>query len=308
VDLDLDYHGARLLEWLHGQPDHNHLYSDVTGFISEEGLPEECGRPLVEHLQDQGLVRTAIGLDGRPDSMITPKGIAHLHEIRAQRRDLALRAHTLRRQMLQWLYGEEQITDMAPPDWSGFLGSDEAHMLGEPFAMREVEQVASYLNNKNLITGPSTGEAETGVVRPMLTDDGHDCVLEFGGNVSDYLGRRNTGPVSTYIANNSGNVAVASAHFAQNVTTGLDASKLIELAAAVRQALPVLGLPPDQHSALEGHAEELHDAASSPQPDKGNLRRLVDAIMAGLNKAATPVATAIATSLGNEAVRAITGH
>ncbi|HWG63398.1 MAG TPA: hypothetical protein VG253_17010 [Streptosporangiaceae bacterium] len=142
----------------------------------------------------------------------------------------------------------------------------------------------------------------------MLTDDGHDCVLEFGGNVSDYLGRRNTGPVSTYIANNSGNVAVASAHFAQNVTTGLDASKLIELAAAVRQALPVLGLPPDQHSALEGHAEELHDAASSPQPDKGNLRRLVDAIMAGLNKAATPVATAIATSLGNEAVRAITGH
>ncbi len=309
MDLDVDRHGTRLLEWLHGRPDHEHVYSDVTEFLVKEGLPEECGRPLIEHLRGQGLVRTAIGLDDRPDSMITPKGIAHLHEIRARRRDPALRARTLRRQMLQWLYGQEQITDMAPADWSGLLASGKAHLLGEPFAINEVRQAASYLSDKNLITGASVEEDGPGMVRPMLTDDGRDCVLESGGDVAHYLGRQNGGTMNnTYIGSNSGNVAVGSKRFAQNVTSGLDTSRLIDLAAAVRQALPVFGLSQDQYSVLEGYADELHDAASSPQPDKGNLRRLVDAIMAGLNKAATPVATAIATGLGNDAVRAITGH
>ena len=72
---------------------------------------------------------------------------------------------------------------------------------------------------------------------------------------------------------------------------------------------------------LNGTRETLERAAAEFDPDVldgveavrvveqlGVIRRLVDAIMAGLNKAATPVATAIATSLGNEAVRAITGH
>ena len=127
--------------------------------------------------------------------------------------------------------------------------------------------------------------------------------------MADYLRRQNGGTMNnTYIGNNSGNIAVASQHFAQNVTSGLDTSKLIDLAAAVRQALPVFGLSEDQYSVLEGYVDELHDTASSPRPDKGNLRRLVDAIMDGLNKAATPVATAIATGLGDDAVRAITGH
>lgn len=282
--------------------------SALTEFISGEGLLEECGQPLAEHLQSQGLVRTAIGLDGRPDSMITPKGVAYLHRMRAQRQEPAVRARALRQCMLQWLYRQEQNTDMAPPDWSGFLTSDGAHVLGEPFTRKEAEQAASYLSNKNLITAFSIDQAGLGWVGPTLTDDGRDCVLEFGGSVSGYLGRHDRGSVHTYIGTNSGNVAVSSEHFTQNVTTGLDTSKLLELAAAISQALPVLGLTPDQHSEIEGYAVELHNAASAAQPDRGKLRGLADAIMTGLTKAATPVATAIATGLGNDAVRAITGH
>jgi hypothetical protein len=309
VNLDLEHHGTRLLEWLYRQPGHDHQFSDVTEFISMEGLPEDCGRPLVDYLREQGLVRTAIGLDGRPDSMITPKGIAHLHRTRAQHQDPAVRAHTLRSQMLQWLYRHEQVNDMAPPDWSSFLASDEASGLGEPFTLKEMEQAASYLSNKSLITGVDIAEAEPGWVRPMLTDNGRDCVLDYGGRVADYFGRLNGGTVNTtYIGSNSGNVAVGSEYVKQNVTTGLDTSKLLELAAAVSQALPVLGLTPDQHSRLEGYAMELHDAAGAAQPDRGKLRGLVDAVMAGLTRAATPVATAIATGLGNDAVRAISGH
>jgi hypothetical protein len=143
----------------------------------------------------------------------------------------------------------------------------------------------------------------------MLTDNGRDCVLDYDGRAADYLDRLSRGTMNTtYIGSNSGNVAVGSENVTQNVTTGLDTSKLLELAAAVTQALPVLGLTPDQHSELKGYAVELHDAAAAAQPDRGKLRGLVDAVMTGLTRAATPVATAIATGLGNDALRAITGH
>jgi hypothetical protein len=132
-----------------------------------------------------------------------------------------------------------------------------------------------------------------------------------GGGMPEHLARAQQGGImnnNTYIADNAGNIAVGSEHFTQNATSGLDTGKLLELAAAIRQALPVLGLAPDQYADLEGQAAELDAAASAPQPEKGKLRALVDAILTGLTKAATPLATAIAAGLGDDAVRAITGH
>ena|SRR5260221_14206785 len=94
----------------------------------------------------------------------------------------------------------------------------------------------------------------------MLTDDGRDCVLDYAGRVQDYLDQQNKGVMSgTYIGNNSGNVAVGSTNFTQNVITGLDTSKVLEFAAAVRQALPVLGLAEDEQSALVRGVEDLAD-------------------------------------------------
>jgi hypothetical protein len=125
--------------------------------------------------------------------------------------------------MLQWLYRQEQATGMhgmAPPDWTGFLDSDDARFLGERFGQAEVEQAASYLNGRDLITAFRVDQAVPGWVRPRLTDDGRDCVLDFGGNIADYLNRHSGGSVNTYIGSNSGNVAVGSKHFTQNVTTG----------------------------------------------------------------------------------------
>jgi hypothetical protein len=43
-------------------------------------------------------------------------------------------------------------------------------------------------------------------------------------------------------------------------------------------------------------------------PDHGRLKRLVDALMSGVTKAAPSAAASVAVALGNEAVQAITGH
>ena len=313
MDLDLEYHGTRLLEWLYDQPQPQQgvTYFDFTEFTIAEELPEGSDLALAEHLQAQELVRAIRPLTDRPAARITAAGIAHLQGIQARRRDPASLARTLQQRMLQWLYRHEQaagMDGMAPPDWTGFLGSDGARILGEQFSRAEVEQAASYLSNRNLITAFSIDQVGPGWVRPRLTDEGRDCVLEFSGSTSDYLNRRNGGSVNTYIGNNSGNVAVGSENFTQNVTTGLDTTKVLDFAAAVSQALPVLGLAHDQQSELGDYAVELQAAVGASQPDKGKLRGLIDAIITGLTKAATPLATGIATGLGNDAIRAITGH
>ena len=311
MDLDLEYHGTRLLEWLYNQPDYDRTYFDVAEFTTAEYLREGSDRALAEHLQGQGLVKAILPLDGLPGAIISAGGIARLQGIQARRRDPAFRPRTLQQRMLQWLYRYEQVVGMdgmAPPDWTGFLDSDGARFLGERFNLAEVEQAASYLGGRNLITAFSIDEAGPGWVRPRLTDDGRDCVLDFSGSTSDYLNRQKGGSVNTYIGNNSGNVAVGSENLTQNVTTGLDTTKLLEFAAAVGQALTVLGLTCDQQSELQGYAIELQAAANASEPDKGKLRALIDAIMTGLMKAATPLATGIATGLGNDAIRSITSH
>ncbi len=311
MDLDLEYHGTRLLEWLHEQSEYDRAYFEVVDFTTAEDLPEASGRALAEHLQAQGLVKAVLPVSGRPAAIISPGGIARLQEILGRRRDPACRARTLQQRMLQWLYRYEQavpVGGMAPPDWTGFLDSEGARFFGEQFSRAEVEQAASYLSGRNLITAFSIDQAGRGWFQPKLTDDGRDCVLEFSGSALDYLNRRHGGSVNTYIGHNSGNIAVDSENFAQNITTGLDKTKVLEFAAAVSQALPVLGLAHDQRFELQGYAVELQAAAGAAQPDRGKLRGLVDAIMTGLTKAATPLATGLATGLGNDAIRAITGH
>lgn len=311
MDLDLEYHGTRLLEWLCNQPGSGRTYVDIVEFTTAEDLPDGSDRALAEHLQAKGLVKAILPLNGLPEAVITGAGIASLQKTQARRRDLGFRVRVLRAHMLEWLFRYEQANGangMAPPDWSGFLDSDDARFYGERFSLAEVEREASYLSGRNLITAFSIDRANPGWVRPRLTDDGRDCVLDFEGRISSYLNQRNGGSVNTYIGNNSGNVAVGGKNFTQNVTTGLDTTKLLEFAEAVSQALPVLGLTHDQQSELQGHAVELQAAVKTSQPDRGKLRALVDALMTALTNAASPLATAIATGLGNDAIRAITGH
>lgn len=109
------------------------------------------------------------------------------------------------------------------------------------------------------------------------------------------------------MTDSTGNIAVASENVVQNVNAGLDTTALLDFAGFVRQTLPTLGLPPEQQHALDAQAEALHREADSPAPDRGKLRRLLDAILEGLRLATPTVVQSTAIGLGEEAVKAITG-
>jgi hypothetical protein len=147
------------------------------------------------------------------------------------------------------------------------------------------------------------------MIRPELTANGRDCVVDFGGNVPDYLNRSPRGGHTTHIkmTGSTGNITVASENVVQNVSTGLDTTKLLDFAGFVRQTLPTLGLPADQQQTLDAQAEELHQESDSPTPDRGKLRRLGDAILDGLRAAAPTVVQSTAIDLGTEALKAIGG-
>ena len=82
---------------------------------------------------------------------------------------------------------------------------------------------------------------------------------------------------------------------------------LLNLAAYVREVAPVFKLADDDRDSLTATADELHAAASADQPEPGKLRRLVNAIMEGVTKAAPPVVSSTAIAIGQEALKALGG-
>ncbi len=58
MDLGLEYHGTRLLEWLYERPKSQQsvTYFDVAEFTDVEELPEGYDLTLAEHLHAKGLV------------------------------------------------------------------------------------------------------------------------------------------------------------------------------------------------------------------------------------------------------------
>lgn len=302
---DIEQHGTGLLELLHDDSD-----AAVATYLSEHGLSLRDGIVLVEYLSDHGLVRD-VSTFGGPDANITAQGIARVQQLRTERQSPARRVATLRTRMLMWLDHQEQ-QEIGIDDWSQFLASPNVDYYGTPFSKQELAREAEYLKQHDLITGIDVGDmrqATPGMIRPKLTGSGRDCVIDFGGNVSDYLNRGRSGGNTTNITmtDSAGNITVASENVVQNVNSGLDTTKLLDFAGFVRQTLPTLGLPTNQQDTLDTQAGELHHEADSPTPDRSKLRRLLDAILEGLGAAAPTVVQSTAIGLGEEALKAITG-
>ncbi len=113
--------------------------------------------------------------------------------------------------------------------------------------------------------------------------------------------------IKNKIADARGNLIIGSSNVVQNNTNGFDPSVLLNFAGLVGQIAPTLGLPAAEQAGLESTAAALHEAASEPMPEKGRLRRLCDAVMQGLTKAAPTVASQMALAAGQDAVHML-GH
>lgn len=265
---------------------------------------------LINYLENRGLVKDHSTFDGA-DASINAEGVALVQRLRAERMSPARRLGTLRSRMLTWLDDRDQ--QGGPSDWSTFLVMPYIEYHGSDFTEKEVLREASYLKEHDLIKAFSAWGVKPGTLRPTITIQGRDCLVDFGGNVSDYLNREQRANGTTSTTNNitmtgsSGNITVASDNVVQNVNAGLDTTRLLDFAGLVRQSLPILGLEQSTQEELDAQSEELHREAGAATPDRSRLRSLIEAILSGLRLAAPTVVRATAIGLGEEAVKAITG-
>lgn len=206
---DLEYHDSSLLEWIY---DHSGDGSELPGIdtlLTDNGLTGDSVRVFLTYLAERGLVKDHSTFGG-PVAEITAHGIAWVQQARADRQSSARRTGALRTRMLLWLDEQERCGTQAT-DWSGFLSGPNAVYHEAPFTKQELTREAAYLKQRNLITAIDIEEAEPGFLQPGLTTDGRDCIIDHGGNVSDY-NRGRTGGATTNVtmSDNSGNIVVAS--------------------------------------------------------------------------------------------------
>jgi hypothetical protein len=305
--LDLDFHGIALLEWLNEQVGTELTFHRTDDFATTTGLSVDDIRTLVQHLRLDGIAETQEPLTGCPLVKVTDLGHARRVEILAMRKDHLRRVRELRQRLLLWLYEQEQ-QEATPTDWTGFLDGPRAHFYGVPFTEAEINRALTDLSNKKLIDGLTYDQASPAAVRPRLTTDGRDCVIEYGGDVSEHLMRTNGGPV-TYVNMNNvhGQTAIGSQHVHQTMASGLDTSELKKFTEFVGQVLPTLGLGKEKQAQLDDAVKKLDEAVDEPSIDKGRVRRLVEAVIRGLEKALPGFVAAKAIEIGNDAVKAITG-
>lgn len=305
--LDLDRHGLMLIDWLYERMGDRSEMFDVEQFTELQDLPEGSARLVSQHLETRGLINAAYTMGGHVSAVITTEGIAFAHKVRAMRGDHAQRIRSLRQDLLNWLYGMERVS-VAPLDWDEFIVSPANHYFGSKYDEGEVKTAVSDLAARGLIAGMEHDHSVAAWVKPRLTSDGRDCVIDYGGNVSDYLKRFSSGNSTNVTMNHvHGNTVIGNENVVNNQASGIDIAKLVDFANFVRQVLPTLGLPEDERTEIGRQADELSEVTTASEDDRNWLRRSLDAVMTGLTKALPGVVTSTAIAMGEEARKAISG-
>ncbi|RKT51877.1 hypothetical protein [Saccharothrix australiensis] len=298
--IDIEKHAYGLLEHLASSEE-----AETSTYLREHSLGGKDGHLLVDYLVGRGWALDQSTFGGA-DCDLTAAGLSEAQRLQTERMSPARRLGVLRTRMLQWLEDQVRVTD-----WTGFLSGDQARYHGNDFSEAELRREAGYLHEHGLIKAFSTWQSGDGMLRPSLTAEGRDCLIHFEGDVNQYLNRS----VRPGITNNTtitmtdsiGNITNASAHVVQNANAGLDTTKVLEFAGALRQSLPILGLDEDVQQVANAQAEELHQEAQSATPDRGKMRRLLDGLLQALSTGSATAVQNLLAGLGDQALTAIGG-
>ena len=308
MGLQLEFHGARLLEWVHDQTE-----GESAVLLPADGgadqVPAEPLRILIEHLRSVGWIEVLPAPAGQHRVRLTPSGGTTVRRNRDARADRLARVKALRSAMVLWLAEREADGD-PPASWEGFSRSLYSAYYGEQFTVDEVVAEAVYLAEKKMVN-VAHDQSATGWSMPRLTAEGRDCAMN-GGDVTEH-GTQATGASITHVTNN---ITASGAHSPiaagttvnQTVNTGVAVEGLVKLAEFVQQVSGTLGLQPAQRDILNGHAAELLSAASAAVPDRTRLHRLADNVKQALLAVATSsTARDIAVTMAEDGIRAL-GH
>ncbi|MBC9000485.1 hypothetical protein [Micromonospora aurantiaca (nom. illeg.)] len=292
---DSEERRIRLLEWLyeHDGASMPSMY-EFLGEVPDEKT-EELWRGTLRRLFKDGLIMLGETYEiAHTSADLTDAGRANVEERRhrqaaeremqARRRaDPALRRAAASNGLLRWAYDQD-------PDggkWlyvDQFLSSGHAVFEGESLPESVVRRAALNLQENGLVRGDSGVAEIEGPITLQITSAGQDCI-ESGGDVADYLRRRNdrAANITNFHGPVSGNVSWDSTHVTQTATTtGVAGDELAVLVRAIAEAIPVLDLSEEQQAAVRRNVDVIEGELEQPEPDqhtvKNLMRRTLDVI------------------------------
>jgi hypothetical protein len=213
------------------------------------------------------------------------------------RANMRLRRAACRDALVDWLYGQDAVTDMPPFPVVDQMLADRRHGLwfAAPFTVDDLDEASAWLERHGLINGPKIDQ-RSGPIHAYLTDAGASCAADFDCRTDAYTDAQRRAPHSGPIVNihggNSGPLQVAGddAHQVQNIGANADDLRLLTagIAEIVRTFVPDV--------AEDSHKQE--DAAlaaiTAVSVDEPALRRFRDWAV-----------TTMQTGAGNAVVAAI---
>ncbi|TKA03145.1 hypothetical protein [Actinacidiphila oryziradicis] len=263
-----------LVEWIYDRTRADPLGGvSITEFGQSHGLTENQTYQLLQFCKGQRLLDDRHTTHDGPEANLTPRGLEWMEERRRRRADPAARAVAARRGLLVWLWHRKH-EDVLLPAVADVLNDPLSLFEGERLTDRGIDRASAYLSAKGLIKGDRNASSD-GPVQAEITAEGEDCVDNYQGDIGAYE-RRNTGGNTTiHIGQNTGNIAANSRDFTLNATThsGVDLAQVVMAARALRQAVPILGLPEDDAAEVTQLATRMEEEATSTNPDPSRLQR-----------------------------------
>jgi hypothetical protein len=287
------FYEAQLLD----QPDHA-VYE--TAIDDLKALKRDS---LVEFQQSTGGLRAL-------HVQATQRARDQVEQWRDIRANMRLRRAACRDALVDWLYGQDAVTDMPPFPVIDRVLADDRHGLwfAAPFAVRDLDEASAWLERHRLIKGPKVG-GRSGPVRAYLTDAGVSCAADFDCRTDAYVDAQRralrSGPTVNIHGGNSGPFQVAgnNSHLVQNI--GVSADDLRLLTAGIAEI--VRTFVPDATEDSHKQEDAALAAITAVSVDEPALRRFRDwavtTMQTGANNAVVAAISSSTTFLLIEAGR-----
>ncbi|MGW9595387.1 hypothetical protein ACWHLZ_34435 [Streptomyces chartreusis] len=198
--------------------------------------------------------------------------------------DKVLHLSASRTALLVWLWHQKQQQSPGDPmpNVMDVLSDDGLSVdQGVQFTEAEIDRASAHLEQNGLIKGAGVMDQMAGPIFAEITPRGEDCVENYKGDISAYIRRKDDGPVTFHITNNSGNIAANSTGFTQNAVTqgGFDPAQILAAATLVQQLAPALTPDIDEQQGLLAQVGDLEEAATASEPEPGVIRRIASGLM-----------------------------
>lgn len=272
-----------LVEWVYDHSDRGTLGdAELAGFVQAHGLTLQEALRLMEFCKEKGFLSDGFITAGGLYANLTALGEQVVSEKRRRRSDPLLRAAAARKALLDRLWQVE--SGLTPTLIAALSRTPGCRFEGEPIRAAEFVHAAEDLVRKGL----ARWRAPDGDGCPellMITAAGGRCAEHYGGDVDQYEREREAGRTVFNIGSNTGNIAAGSTDFQMTaVTTHRDRmAEVAHFARALRQAVPVLGLPDDGAREMAMLAERLLSETAGDEPDPTRLQRWSGRVLELLN-------------------------